>query len=511
MKRGDELMLHLDSAAFEGKNIARMNGLVAFVRGGVPGDEVRVRITRTKKSFVEADVLEVVKPSSIRVTPRCRYVGVCGGCKWQEVDYQAQLEFKRQHVIDALQRIGGFAGLSVNPTLGSPDVYFYRNKMEFSFGERWLTKEEMQAGTGPSTPSQESLSRSGSRPIGREGEPLDSFAKGAQSLGVLPYRAGGRGVDRFALGLHIPERFDRVLDIEECWLQSEVSREIVNFVRAFCKARELDIYSTFTHTGYLRNLVIRQSKHTAELMVNLVTLDDRPALMQELSSELVGKFPAITTFVNNITERKSQVAIGDREVVYFGPGTITETIGKRTYRISANSFFQTNTAQAERLYDVARKMAAITKEDVVFDLYSGTGTIALHVADDAAEVVGIESVESAVEDAKRNAEANGVSNCTFILGDLKDRLTKDTAWLARHPHPSVMIIDPPRSGMHEKVVKQVMELAPRRIVYVSCNPATQARDLKLMAGTYVIREVQPVDMFPHTYHIENVVLLERAD
>ncbi len=472
MKRGDELALHLESAAFEGKNIARLDGLVAFVKGGVPGDDVRVRVTRTKKSFIEADVIEVVTPSPIRTTPRCRYVGVCGGCKWQEVDYQAQIDFKRQHVIDALERIGGFTGISVNPTLGSPEIYFYRNKMEFSFGAKWLTREEMERGTS----------------------------------------VEGRGGDRFALGLHIPERFDRVLDIEECWLQSETSREIVNFVRGFCKARGLDIYSTFTHTGYLRNLVIRQSTHTGELMVNLVTLDDRPALMQELSKELIGKFPSVTTFVNNMTDRKSQVAVGDREVVYCGPGTITEMIGKRTYRISANSFFQTNTLQAERLYDVAKKMASLSKEDVVFDLYSGTGTIALHVADEAAEVVGIESVGSAVEDARRNAEVNGVSNCTFILGDLKDRLTKDTAWLAEHPRPSVMIIDPPRSGMHEKVVKQVLELAPRRIVYVSCNPATQARDLKLMAASsqYAIREVQPVDMFPHTYHIENVVLMEQG-
>jgi 23S rRNA (uracil1939-C5)-methyltransferase len=285
----------------------------------------------------------------------------------------------------------------------------------------------------------------------------------------------------------------------------------VNVVREFCKARGLDIYSTVTHTGYLRNLVIRQSRHTGELMVNLVTRDDRPALMEELCSELLRRFPSITTFVNNITERKSQVAIGDREVVYHSPGTITETIGKRVYRISANSFFQTNTLQAERLYDVVKKMASLSKEDVVFDLYSGTGTIALHVADEAAEVVGIESVEAAVEDARRNAEVNGVKNCTFILGDLKDRLTKDTGWLAQHPHPSVMIIDPPRSGMHEKVVKQVVELGPRRIVYVSCNPATQARDLKLMTGPgqYTIKEVQPVDMFPHTFHIETAVLLEK--
>ncbi len=472
MKRGDELTLHLESAAFEGKNIARLDGLVAFVKGGVPGDDVRVRITRTKKSFVEGDVLAVIAPSSIRVTPRCRYAGVCGGCKWQEVDYQAQLDFKRQHVIDALERIGGFAGIQVNPTLGAPDIYFYRNKMEFSFGLKWLTREEMNA---------------------------DAAAE-------------QQARDRFALGLHIPERFDRVLDLEECWLQSETSRAIVNSVRGFCKARGLDIYSTITHTGYLRNLVIRQGRHSGELMVNIVTSEDRPALMQELRDELLQQFPSMTTLVNNITGRKSQVAIGDREIVYFGPGTISETIGKRTYRISANSFFQTNTLQAEKLYDVAKKMAALTREDVVFDLYSGTGTIALHVADEAAEVVGIESVESAVQDARRNAVANGVKNCTFLLGDLKDRLTRDTAWIAEHPRPTVMIIDPPRSGMHEKAVKEVLELSPQRIVYVSCNPATQARDVKLMAasGRYAIQEVQPVDMFPHTYHIENVVLLEKS-
>jgi 23S rRNA (uracil1939-C5)-methyltransferase len=246
-------------------------------------------------------------------------------------------------------------------------------------------------------------------------------------------------------------------------------------------------------------------------MVNIVTFDDRPAVMKQLCEELLRQFPSITTFVNNITQRKSQVAVGDQEVVYYGPGFITERIGRMTYQISANSFFQTNTLQAERLYDVVKEMAALTGGEVVFDLYSGTGTIALHLADEAAEVVGIEAVGAAVEDARRNAEANNVKNSTFILGDLKERLTRDTAWLAEHPRPSVIVIDPPRSGMHEKVVRQVMELSPRRIVYVSCNPATQARDLKLMAATgfYAIRGVQPVDMFPHTQHIENVVLVER--
>jgi 23S rRNA (uracil1939-C5)-methyltransferase len=291
-----------------------------------------------------------------------------------------------------------------------------------------------------------------------------------------------------------------------------MSYKMVNLVRSFCVEKGLTIYSTRTHTGYLRNLVIRESRRTGEVMVNLVTSEDQPDIVQPLSSGLLSSFPSITTIVNNITQRKSQVAIGDYERVYHGPGFITEAIGKRTYRISANSFFQTNTLQAERLYDTAARMAHLTPEDVVFDLYSGTGTIALHLADAVREVVGIEVIESAVEDARRNAEMNNVANCTFVHGDLKEKLTKDTAWLSHYATPNVVVIDPPRSGMHEKVVLEVAALRPERIVYVSCNPATQARDLKLLCskGPYRITGVQPVDMFPHTSHIENVVSLSAS-
>lgn len=467
MTRGDELTLTLDTFAFEGKALARLNGLVVFVQGAVPGDEARVRLTKVKKQFLEAEVVEVLKPSPLRVAPRCKHFGVCGGCRWQHVDYQAQLDFKRQHVIDALEHIGGFKDIQVNPTLASEHVYFYRNKMEFSFGDRWLTKDELAS----------------------------------QTAKIKPH---------IALGLHPAGIYQKVLDIEECYLQSEESMRIVNLVRRFARERQLSIYSTKTHTGYLRNLVVRQSAGTNELMVNLVTTDDRPDILSELTSALRAELPSITTVVNNITQRTNLVASGDYEKVYHGPGYITERIGKRTYRISANSFFQTNTKQAERLYDTARRMAQLRPADVLFDLYSGTGTIALHVADDVQEVVGVESVEAAIEDARRNAAANGVTNCTFVLGDLKDRLTKETEWLENHPRPTVMIIDPPRAGMHEKVVREVLRLAPERIVYVSCNPATQARDLRLMAGHYRITEVQPVDMFPHSYHIENVVALMRT-
>jgi 23S rRNA (uracil1939-C5)-methyltransferase len=280
LQRNTELTLHLDSFAFEGKSIARHEGLVVFVYGGVPGDEVRVRLTKIKKQFLEADVVEVLKQSPLRTEPRCKYFGTCGGCKWQHVAYQAQLDFKRRHVVDALERIGGFQNVVVNPTLGAEEIYFYRNKMEFSFGNKWITKEDLNA----------------------------------RNLNPEPRTER----EAFALGMHIPQRFDKVLDVDECHLQSEVSNRIVNLVRQFCFERNLSIYSTRTHTGYLRNLVIRQSAHTNELMVNVVTADDKPDLLSALSSTLLAHAPSITTIVNHITQRKSQVAIGEYERVYHG-------------------------------------------------------------------------------------------------------------------------------------------------------------------------------------------------
>jgi 23S rRNA (uracil1939-C5)-methyltransferase len=471
MKRGDELELEIERYGAEGKGIAHVDGFVVFVRGGVPGDRVRARLGKVSKNFAEAVVVEVTSPSPHRITPRCGHFGTCGGCVWQHLAYPAQLEFKRQQVVDALERIGGFTGVAVQPTLGATDAFFYRNKMEFSFGVRWLTRDELDANQGTD--------------------------------------ASDAPLQRFALGLHIPQRFDRVLDINACFLQSEESARIVNRVRSFALERELTIYSTLTHTGYLRNLVIREGKQTGDRMVNLVTSEERPELMSEFAAMLRGEFPSVTTIVNNITTRKSQVAMGDREVVLFGPGYIRERIEQREYRISANSFFQTNTLQAERLYNTARDMADLRPEDALFDLYCGTGTISLHVADRVKSVVGIEAVPDAVADAKRNAEEQGVTNCTFLLGDLKEKIVDDAAWLDEHGAPDVMIIDPPRAGMHPKVAERIRELHPQRIVYVSCNPATQARDLKILCtgGAYSIDGVQPVDMFPHTMHVENVVRL----
>jgi len=475
VKRGDEATVKIEAAAIDGKSVARVKGLVVFVRGGVPGDEAKIRLLQTKKRYAEAEVIDIVAPSPERITPRCRYFGECGGCVWQHIDYAAQLVFKRRAVVDAIERIGGFSGITVNPPIGSDDVYYYRNKMEFSFGPRWRSREEME------------------RPAGGDGS-----APGA--------------TQSFALGLHPQGRFDKVLDLEECWLQSAMSARLVNAVRSAAHDLGLEAYDTDQRTGYLRNVVVREGKRTGEVMVNIVTKDDNPRSMTALKDRLLAECPGITTIVNNITARMSQVAVGETEKVYHGPGFITERIGSRTYRISANSFFQTNTLQAERLYETVRRMAGLTSADVVFDLYAGTGTIALHLAADVKRVVGVEAFEPAVRDAERNARENGVGNCTFILGDLRERLTKDRSWLEHNPAPDVVVVDPPRAGMHGKVTEQIRALGARRIVYVSCNPATQARDLGLLCtgGAYCIDEVQPVDMFPHTYHVESVACLSRV-
>lgn len=472
MKRGDELTVRVEDFAFEGKSIARVSGMIVFVREAVPGDVARINLTRVKKHYAEATTVEIMEPSALRAEPRCKYFGTCGGCRWQNVEYGTQLEFKRQHVMDALERIGGFTGIQVRPVLGADRPYFYRNKMEFSFGEPWLSKDEY-ARMKDNGPSQR--------------EP--------------------------ALGLHVAGRYDRVLDIHECWLQSEESNRIVNAVREWARTRHLDCYSTRTHRGYLRHLVIRESERTGERMINLVTTDHRPVLLRELNDHLQSNAIRFTTLVNNITERKSLVAIGEREEVYAGSGFITERLGNHAYRISANSFFQTNTRQAERLYDTALRMAGLTGTEVVYDLYSGTGTIALHFADACRSIVGVESSASAVEDARANASLNGIANCVFVLGETAEVLKSAEGAIAGQPAPDVIVVDPPRSGIHPKALERILEMRATRIVYVSCNPATQARDLKelVSTGRYVVGEVTPVDMFPHTYHVESVVLLQRTE
>ena len=478
LRRGDEIVVKVEDAAFEGKTIARREGFVIFVDGAVPGDTVRVRCLKVKKNFAEAKVVALEQPSPYRVVPACRHFGSCGGCKWQHVDYQEQLRFKQQHVVDAFERIGGFSSPNVLPIIGSDDVFFYRNKMEYSFADKeWLESSPDRSHASLSSELQTSNSKL---------ETLDP---------------------KLFLGLHVPQRYDKVLEITECHLQSPLSNDILNFTRSFARREHLPVYISDANEGYLRFLVIREGKRTKETMVNLVTFEDRPEIMKKFAAELLSAVPSVTTVVNTINSKKAQIAFGEKEIVYAGDGVIHERLGNLTFTISSSSFFQTNTAQAERLYSVAKEFAALKKSDVVWDLYSGTGSIALFVADAVEQVIGVESVESSVRDAEKNAKRNQIENCTFILGDLKDRLTKDREWIATHRKVDVMIIDPPRSGMHQKAVEEILEIAPARVVYVSCNPATQARDVKLLGATYDVAALQPVDMFPHTYHVENVAQL----
>ncbi len=465
MQEKNGIILKIDSLSSEGKGVARSEGKVFFVEGGIPGDVVRCVELKSKKKFSNVRVIEILEPSKHRTQPRCKYFGICGGCKLQSLDYKSQLEFKLKNVVDAFERIGGIKNPNVLPIIDSVDDYFYRNKMEFTFSnQKWLTKEEIDSGI--------------------------EIKK------------------TFGLGLHIPKIFDKVLDIEECWLQKEQTNRIINFTREFVRHNELTIYTTQTHEGYLRHLVIRTSEASGEIMVNLVTTYDKPAMMKKYSDLLTQNIPEVTTVVNNVTSRKSMVAVGETERVYHGCGFIYEKLGGYKFRISANSFFQTNTKQAERLYSVVKQYATLNGDEVVYDLYSGTGSIAIYISDSASEVIGFEVVESAIQDAKLNAEINQIHNCHFIQGDLKEKLTKETEWLNHHPKPDVIILDPPRSGMHPKVATEIVLLKSKKIIYVSCNPTTQARDIKyLIENGYILEAIQPVDMFPQTFHIESVAVL----
>ena len=463
LKRGDEVELTIEKFADRGKSLARLDGYVVFVAGAVPGDRVRVRVFKSKKKYAEARLLDVLEPSTLRTEPRCYYFESCGGCKWQHVAYEAQLAAKRQSVEEALIHHGHLKTVEVRPPLGAEAIYFYRNKMEFSFSaHRWLTPREIATGE--------------------------------------PFEAG------FALGLHVPGNFYKVLDLQECYLQSELSVEIVNGVREFVRLRDWKPWNIRTHEGFLRHLVIRQGTHTGETMVNLVTNGYDRGRMAELAILLRMEFPDITTFVNTVNTGVAQTAYGEAIHTVFGPGVIHDKIGPYRFEIAPNAFFQTNTRQAERLYEIARDFAALRPDDRVYDLYCGAGTISLFVAGAAQHVVGVELVKEAVDNARANAEANGIDNCTFVSGDMLKIFTPD--FIDEHGKPDVLIADPPRAGIHPKVVKQIAALRPERFVYVSCNPLSQARDIALLQHAYTVEAVQPVDLFPHTHHVENVVKLK---
>ena len=463
----------IESVAAEGKCIFHYDDKVVFVPFCVPGDVVDVQITKKKHSFMEGRVERIISYSKVRETPMCEHFGICGGCKWQNLPYEEQLKAKQQQVFDQLTRIGKVELPPFQPILGSVKTKEYRNKLEFGCAnKRWYTKEEIAA-----LPPKEE---------GQEGNLSES-----------------------AIGFHITGAFDKIYPIKKCWLMDDLHNEIRNEISRYAKENSISFYDIRAQHGLLRDLMMRNS-NTGEFML-LVQFhydeegDEQKAM--QLLQHIAGTFPQITSLIY-VDNQKGNDTFGDLELTTFkGTDFIYETMEDLKFKVGPKSFYQTNTDQAYHLYCVARSFAQLTGGELVYDLYTGTGTIANFVAHQAKQVIGIEYVPEAIEDAKENSYVNGINNTLFYAGDMKDILTDD--FIQGHGQPDVIITDPPRAGMHADVVKVILNAAPKRIVYVSCNPATQARDLQLMDADYKVVAVQPVDMFPHTPHVENVVLLER--
>lgn len=455
----------IEAVAAEGKSLAHVDGTVVFVEFAVPGDIVNVKVTKKKKNYMEGFILEIVKPSEDRLQPFCEHFGICGGCRWQPLPYDMQLKAKQQQVWDQLVRIGHLEIPDISPILPSDKTKYYRNKLEFTFSnKRWIYNNE-----DPDSLTDE---------------------------------------ERLGLGFHVGKFFDKVLDIKHCSLQPEPSNEIRLFIREYAITHNLEFYNIRENTGFLRNIIIRNNQVGDVMLTVCFAYDDQDKIVPMLDA-IAAEFPQIKSLHYVINEKLND-SISDLDcILYKGEDAIWETMGKLKFKIGPKSFYQTNSEQAYKLYSVAKEFAALTGNEVVYDLYTGTGTIAQFISDKASKVIGIEYVKEAIEDARINAEANGITNCTFFDGDMKDILTAD--FIKEHGKPEVMIIDPPRAGMHPDVVKVIMEAAPERIVYVSCNPASQARDLAMMSPMYEITAVQPVDMFPHTMHVENVCALKLKD
>jgi 23S rRNA (uracil1939-C5)-methyltransferase len=461
MRKGKQLIVEseITGLAFGGRGITRIDGMAVFVDQAVPGDRALIQITRKKKNFAEARLVQIIEPSADRVPAPCRYSGFCGGCTWQFLSYAKQLEYKRRHVAESLEHIAGIRDVPVHATIASPSVFGYRNKMEFTCTDRrWLLPSEME---------NQALDRS------------------------------------FALGLHVPGTFHKVIDTQECLLQPAHGNRILEEIRRYLKSSGKPVYGLKSHAGFWRFAVLRNSAYSGRWMVNLVTAYDEPDALMPLTERLLTLFPEIASVVNNVTARKAGIAVGEFERLAAGEARIRDRIGRFEFEISANSFFQTNTAGASRLYETVIQYAGLGGQETVIDLYSGTGTIPIFISEHCRKVVGIEIIASSVADAERNCRLNGVANCRFIPEDILPGLASVVE------SPDVMIIDPPRIGMARDVVAQVLRLAPERIVYVSCNPATLSRDLSLLKERYDVLEVQPVDMFPQTFHVESVVRMAR--
>ena len=453
----------IESVAAEGKALTHVDGTVVFVEFAVPGDVVDIQVYKKKKNYMEGFIKRMVKPSSQRLEPFCEHFGVCGGCRWQPLPYDLQLQAKQQQVWDQLVRIGHLDIPPISPIIGSDKTVFYRNKLEYSFSsKRWILRHEDPEAIPPQ--------------------------------------------DRVGLGFHVGKFFDKVLDIKQCWLQKEPSNAIRLFIKDYAVNHGLEFYDIRENHGFLRNMFIRTTEAGAVMLILCFAREDREARTSLLDA-IAGRFPEITSLYYVINTKLND-SISDQEcILYKGEDAIYETMEGLTFKIGPKSFYQTNSPQAYKLYSVAREFAGLTGSEVVYDLYTGTGTIAQFVSAKASKVIGIEYVPEAIEDAKVNAARNGITNCTFFAGDMKDILT--AGFIAGHGRPDVVILDPPRAGIHPDVAEVILQAAPSKIVYVSCNPASQARDLAILSQAYDITAVQPVDMFPHTMHVENVCALRR--
>lgn len=456
--------IRIEAVAAEGKSMGHADdGTVVFVEFAVPGDVVNVKVTKKKKNYMEGFISEIVTPSEKRLHPFCEHFGICGGCKWQPLPYEMQLQAKQRQVFDQLSRIGHLDIPEVSPIVPADETTFYRNKLEFTFSsKRWIYS----------------------------GEDVNSMPES----------------DKMGLGFHVGKFFDKVLDIKKCWLQKEPSNAIRLFIKDYAVRNSLEFYDIRANKGYLRNMIVRTNNRGDVMLIMCFASEDKDERVKLLDA-VADAFPQIRSLYYVINTKLND-SIGDQEcILYKGEEAIYETMEGLDFRIGPKSFYQTNSSQAYKLYKVARNFAGLSGNEVVYDLYTGTGTIAQFVSSGAKKVVGIEYVPEAIEDAIENAKNNGIDNCSFHAGDMKDVLNED--FIAANGKPDVIILDPPRAGIHPDVAKVILSAAPEKIVYVSCNPASQARDLAILATAYDIKAIQPVDMFPHTMHVENVCLLTR--
>ncbi len=454
IRKEDLVELGVDGIAFGGEGIARIDGFVIFIKGALPGDRLIARVVKKKKGYANAVIAELLSPSPDRIDAPCPYNGYCGGCNYQYLRYDTQLKYKGEHVADSIKRIGALEGFTVHDVIPSDDMYGYRNKMEFSFSDRqWILPEDY-------------------------------------NRGIIS--------EDFSLGLHVPGTFNKVIDIDACLLQNPTGNPIMGEVREYVRNTNIPVYNLKTHEGFWRFLTLRYSKTFDEWMVNIVTSTKGIDVIKPLADRLHDKFHNIKTVINNISDRRAATAVGEEEIIITGEGYLNEMIGKYTFRVSPNSFFQTNTSGAQKLYNQVFKYAELAGSEKVLDLFCGTGTIPIYLSAYADEIIGMELSESAVSDANLNCRINNISNCKFILGDIRETIRTVSY------KPDVLIVDPPRTGIHKDILKTIKEAGVKKIVYVSCNPSTMARDLGDMSDRYEVTEIQPVDMFPHTYHIESV-------